>query len=250
MYTSFYIGALLSITKIGEFLNEDVSSYQKLLESGRIMLKDSLYNGEYFYRKIKWQGLKAPNPLKLTPNSWNSNYSNEAKILLEKEGPKYQYGKGCLSDSVLGFWIARMCTLEDPLDASLIRSHVKAVYKYNLNHNWSDHANPQRPTYALGNEGGLLLCTWPNGGKLSLPFVYSNEVWTGIEYQVASHLMVMGEVEKGLAIDSKIGDFKSFISTVTGFGNVGLKDGKPFITIVIGNLDVKKVMVSGIEQKL
>ncbi|WPU93603.1 GH116 family glycosyl hydrolase [Mucilaginibacter sabulilitoris] len=35
---------------------------------------------------------------------------------------------------------------------------------------------------------------------LSLPFVYSNEVWTGIEYQVASHLMLMGEVDKGLEI--------------------------------------------------
>lgn len=47
---------------------------------------------------------------------------------------------------------------------------------------------------------GLLLYTWPKGGMLSLPFVYSNEVWTGIEYQVASHLMMKGEVEKGLDI--------------------------------------------------
>lgn len=123
------------------------------------------------------------------------------------------------------------------MDASLIRSHVNAVYKYNL----SDHANPQRPTYALGNECGLLLCTWPNGGKLSLPFVYSNEVWTGVRYDAVDHI---------LYIDSKIGDFKSFISTETGFGNVGLKDGKPFITIVYGNLNVKKVMVSGTELKL
>ncbi len=56
----------------------------------------------------------------------------------------------------------------------------------------SGHANPQRPSYACGDEGGLLLCTWPKGGELSLPFVYSNEVWTGIEYQVASHLMLLG----------------------------------------------------------
>jgi hypothetical protein len=35
---------------------------------------------------------------------------------------------------------------------------------------------------------------------LSLPFVYSNEVWTVIEYQAASHLMMMGEVDKGLDI--------------------------------------------------
>ena len=56
------------------------------------------------------------------------------------------------------------------------------------------------PAYACGDEGGLLLCTWPKGGKLSLPFVYSDEVWTGIEYQVASHLMLMGLVEEGLEI--------------------------------------------------
>jgi hypothetical protein len=45
-----------------------------------------------------------------------------------------------------------------------------------------------------------LLCTWPRGGKLSLPFPYSNEVWTGFEYQVASHLIMTGQVEEGLAI--------------------------------------------------
>ena len=73
-------------------------------------------------------------------------------------------------------------------------------HKYNLCPDLSEHANPQRPTYALGKEGGLLLCTWPKGGELSLPFVYSDEVWTGIEYQVASHLMLMGHVEKGLEI--------------------------------------------------
>ena len=33
-----------------------------------------------------------------------------------------------------------------------------------------------------------------------MPFVYSNEVWTGIEYQVASHLMMLGLVQEGLEI--------------------------------------------------
>ena len=164
----------------------------------------------------------------------------------------------------------------------------------------SDHVNPQRPAYALGNEGGLLLCTWPKGGKLSLPFVYSNEVWTGIEYQVASHLMLEGLVEKGLEIvrtcrdrydgrirnpfneyecghwyaramssyglmqgltgvrfdaidqtlyiDSKIGkSFKSFLATETGFGTVGLQNGKPFIDVKWGHITVNHCMVSGVD---
>jgi len=302
MCTSFYLGALLSVSQMGEFLNEDVSKYHALLESGRMFMKDSLYNGEYFFQKIQWQGLKAPNPVEMSKNRWNSNYSDEAQVLLKNEGPKYQYGKGCLSDGVLGFWLARMCGLDNPMDTTFIKSHLNSVYKYNMKHDLSEHANPQRPSYALGKEGGLLLCTWPKGGKLSLPFVYSNEVWTGIEYQVASHLILLGEVEKGLDIvrtcrkrydgqvrnpfdeyecghwyaramssygllqgltgvrydavdhtlyiDSKIGDFESFISTETGFGNVSLLKGKASFNMVYGNLDVKKIIVSGVEQRL
>ena len=33
-----------------------------------------------------------------------------------------------------------------------------------------------------------------------MPFVYSDEVWTGIEYQVASHLIAEGGVDEGLEI--------------------------------------------------
>ncbi len=46
----------------------------------------------------------------------------------------------------------------------------------------------------------MLLCSWPKGGKPSLPFIYSDEVWTGIEYQVAAHLIMMGRVKEGLTI--------------------------------------------------
>jgi len=52
----------------------------------------------------------------------------------------------------------------------------------------------------MGNDGGLLLCTWPKGGQTAIPFIYSNEVWTGIECQVASHLMLEGMVDEGLEI--------------------------------------------------
>jgi hypothetical protein len=52
----------------------------------------------------------------------------------------------------------------------------------------------------MGHEPGLLLCSWPRGGKPTLPFVYSDEVWTGIEYQVASHLIAEGFLNEGLTI--------------------------------------------------
>jgi uncharacterized protein (DUF608 family) len=295
MCTGFYLGALKAITEMGKFLAADVNKYQALYEKGRKIIETELYDGEYFIQKIKWQGLNAPDPITLSTGSWNSDYSEEAKELLQKEGPKYQYGKGCLSDGVLGAWIAEMCGINDVIDNSKVASHLKSVHKYNFKPDLTDHSNPQRPSYALGNEGGLLLCTWPKGEMLSLPFVYSNEVWTGIEYQVASHLMVTGEKEKALEIvracrdrydgktrnpfdeyecghwyaramssygmlqgltgvrydavtrqmfiNSKIGNFTSFISTETGFGNIGMKSGKPFLDTVYGEISVKNFVM-------
>ncbi len=57
-------------------------------------------------------------------------------------------------------------------------------------------------------------------------------------------------VDKTLYIDSKVGDFTSFISTETGFGTVSLKKGKPALNIVYGKLPVKKALVSGKEVQL
>jgi uncharacterized protein (DUF608 family) len=198
MHNSFYLGSLNAFIAMSEYLKEDASLYKELAAKGRAFTESELYNGEYFIQKIQWEGLRAESPTKLV--SWTVNYSDEAKRILEKEGPKYQYGTGCLSDGVLGSWISRVAGLEESLNPEKVKSHLAAVYKYNLKHDLSNHANPQRPSFAFGNDGGLLLCSWPHGGKLSLPFVYSDEVWTGIEYQVASHLMMAGEVEKGLDI--------------------------------------------------
>ena len=49
-------------------------------------------------------------------------------------------------------------------------------------------------------KSGLVLCTWPRGGMPLLPFPYSNEVWTGIEYQAAGHMILDGMVQEGLEV--------------------------------------------------
>jgi uncharacterized protein (DUF608 family) len=299
MCTSFYLGALSAISEMGKYLGEDVSKYAALYEKGKKAMETELWDGEYFIQQIKWTGLNAPDPVAASKGAWNTNYSPEAQALLQKEGPKYQYGKGCLSDGVLGSWLGEVSGLKSVIDSAKIDSHLASIYKYNFKKDLKNYPNPQRPSFALGHEGGLLLCTWPKGGALSLPFVYSNEVWTGIEYQVASHLMLHGQVEEGLDIvracrerydgsvrnpfdeyecghwyaramssyallqgltgvrydavdqmmyiDSRIGDFTSFLSTETGFGNVGLKNGKPFFNIAYGELNIKKFIVSGKE---
>ncbi|HEY8919273.1 MAG TPA: GH116 family glycosyl hydrolase, partial [Chitinophaga sp.] len=144
MCTSFYLGALRAFTEMSEHLHQDAADYKELYNKGRQQLETELYNGEFFIQKIQWTGLNAPDPVKA--QSFGGAYSPEALELLKKEGPKYQYGAGCLSDGVLGAWIARVCGLDDIMDAAKIKSHLAAVYKYNLRQDLSAHVNPQRPT--------------------------------------------------------------------------------------------------------
>jgi uncharacterized protein (DUF608 family) len=198
MCTSFYLGALQAGVVMAQALGDSVPIYEEILAKGRRLAETELYSGEYFIQRIEWKNLRAQNPLE--NKSMVGSYSQEAVTLFQKEGPKYQYGSGCLSDGVLGSWLALVCGVGEVLDRNKVASHLRAVHRYNLKKDLAQHANPQRPSYACGAEGGLLLCTWPKGGALSLPFVYSNEVWTGIEYQVASHLMALGMVPEGLDI--------------------------------------------------
>ena len=176
MCTSFYLGALTAFIEMSKTLKEPYKDYRALLTKGKKYMEDNLFDGEYFIQKIQWEGLEAPNPVNV--QSFGGAYSEEAIALLQKEGPKYQYGTGCLSDGILGMWMASVCGLPEVVDDEMVTSHLKAVHKYNLKTTLLDHYNPQRPTYACGEDGGLLLCSWPKGGALSLPFVYSNEVWT------------------------------------------------------------------------
>jgi hypothetical protein len=196
---SFYLGALAAMVRMGNALGDDVSHYEELLKNGSARLQKELYNGEYFIQIVQKEGLdQAFQPI--DPNEQSEAYRGTAETV-NQQGPKYQYDTGCLSDGVLGFWMARTCGIdEDLVDVNRVASHLAAVHKFNLKQDLSQHANPQRPTFAMGDEGGLLLCTWPLGGKPLLPFVYSDEVWTGIEYQVAAHLMMVGKLDEGLDI--------------------------------------------------
>lgn len=289
MCTSVYLGALAAAMRLAMECGEATELYEQLYARGKAYLEEELFNGEYFEQKIIWKGLQ--------DQVYLPDYTPEALQLLEAEGPKYQYGSGCLSDGIIGAWFAEMCGLGEIIDTAKVRSHLRSVYKYNLRHDLSSHANPQRPGYALGKEGGLLLCTWPRGGKLSLPFVYSNEVWTGIEYQVASHMLLLGDKEQALDIvrvcrdrydgtvrnpyneyecgnwyaramasygllqgwsgarydafeqvlylSARPGtDYRSFLSFDGGYATVGLCEGKPFIEVKSGAIQVDQIVVT------
>ncbi len=192
MITGFYLGALRAASEMALLCGDDNKLYLELCGKGRDYFENQLYNGEYFVQRAMWENLKIPFDISAEPE--------EVRELLEKEGPKYQYKNGCISDMLLGLWLAELAGLTDLIDEDKLTGALLSIYKYNYKPSLLGHVNTQRPGFASHRDGGLLLCSWPFDDKPSLPFVYSDEVWTGIEYQVASHLISKGFLDQGLDI--------------------------------------------------
>lgn len=187
MMGSFYLGALRAAEEMARHLGEQekADEYRAIYESGRAWMDEHLFTGEWYRQEVRPEGTQLDVPIE----NW----------------PKYQYGDGCLSDQMIGQWYARILGLGDLFDPDHVRETMASIFKYNWKHDLSEHPNPQR-IYALNDESGLLLCSWPSGGRPDLPFVYSDEVWCGIEYQVAGHLIYEGLVEEGLAVVKGVRD--------------------------------------------
>jgi hypothetical protein len=162
-------------------------------------MDQELFNGEYYEQKVEFCELKDQSFVESISAKKPSIPPSMLKIL-RKEGPKYQYGSGCLADGIIGAWMAGLYGISIPLDVNKVRSSIASIFRHNFRINLREHCNPQRPGYAIGEEAGLLICSWPNGGKPTLPFPYSDEVMTGMEYQVATHLISEGFVKEGVQI--------------------------------------------------
>ncbi|MCX6360938.1 MAG: GH116 family glycosyl-hydrolase [Armatimonadetes bacterium] len=176
MMGTLYLAALKAGAEMAEAMGEPdrAARFRDLCARGSEATTDRLWNGEYFTQTV------------IRPEG-------------ATEEPRYQYGAGCLSDHLLGQWFAEVVGLGHVLPGDKVRSALKAIHTHNFRPDLSAHASVQR-VYALNDEAGLLLCSWPNGGRPTYPFPYADEVWTGIEYQVAAHLLYEGLIEEGLSI--------------------------------------------------
>lgn len=128
---------------------------------------------------------------------WNGEYY--IQLLEEGTSLRSQHGAGCLADQLLGQLYARILNLGDLLPPEHVHSAIRSIFTHNFKSDFRNHVNVQR-TYVLNNEAGLIQCTWPIGGRPQFPFPYSDEVWTGSEYQVAAHLIYEGWVAEGLTM--------------------------------------------------
>ena len=194
MLGTFYLGALKAGAAMARHLGETerAQEYERVFESGRAWVEENLFTG-WWYRQIinAEAGPSSAHP---------SSHLREGETI-----PRYQYGEGCLSDQLIGQWYATMLGLGDLLDPTHVRITLKSIFRHNWRFDLSDHACLLR-AYALAREAGLLICTWPKVEQPPYPFWFSSEVWCGIEYQVASHMVYEGLLNEALSIVKGVRD--------------------------------------------
>ncbi len=173
---SLYLAALRAAEEMATRCAEPefAARCRRVFESGRKKSVERLWNGEYFVQQVD-----------LTAH------------------PKYQYADGCLADQLFGQGWARQVGLGDLYPPELVRTALRSIWNYC----WAPDVGPQTARhlperyFARRGEAGLFLCTWPKSRHLGENGVrYRDEIWSGIEYQVAGHMIWEGMVEEGLAI--------------------------------------------------
>jgi hypothetical protein len=80
-----------------------------------------------------------------------------------------------------------------------VQEALRSVFKYCWKPDLTGWKHAPR-AFAGAKDKGLIIVTWPKGGRPAGVMLYSDEVWTGIEYQVAAHLIYEGMIEEAFAV--------------------------------------------------
>ncbi len=142
---------------------------RKAHDAGRKLLDKECWNGEYYIQKY-----------------------NEQKV------SEYQYGSGCHSDQLMGQWWAFNLGFDYILPPEHVNKAIESIVKYNFRDSFE--GIEQFRCFASPTDSGLLNCTWPKGNIPEVPIRYTNEIWTGIEYEVSALCFYSGRLEEGFKI--------------------------------------------------
>ncbi|TKK71873.1 hypothetical protein FC093_02320 [Ilyomonas limi] len=173
---SLYLAALKAAGKMAEIMNDTAfaARCKQIAAAGEANTVKRLWNGEYFIQDVN---LKAH--------------------------PEYQYATGCLSDQLFGQTWNHLNHLGYIYPKEQVKQTLQSIWKYN----WApdvavqNKIHPPERTYASFGEPGLLVCTWPKSEHMGEKGVrYRDEVWTGIEYQVATNMIYENMIDEGLSI--------------------------------------------------
>jgi uncharacterized protein (DUF608 family) len=143
----------------------------------------------------RWQAVRRLGMKNQDEKLWNGQYY----IQIPDRPGANDYNTGCHADQLLGQWWAHMLDLGYLYPAPHVKAALAAVMKHNFHEKFAlVKQSPRR--YIPDDEGGLLICTWPRGGRPKPFIMYADETWTGIEYATAGAMLYEGLIDEARQI--------------------------------------------------
>ncbi|OQB42767.1 MAG: hypothetical protein BWY09_00409 [Candidatus Hydrogenedentes bacterium ADurb.Bin179] len=175
---TLYLAALLATERMAKAMEdaEFAEQCRQRYETGRAGYDAACWDGEYYYNVYD------------APESPDRDY-NRSNC----------WGPGCHADQLLGQWWANLLGLGPLLPEDHTTRALESIYQYCWRGRLDLPEHKQR-VFAHPWERGLLNCAWPKGGRPEHPILYCDEVWTGIEYEVAALLFQEKKVEQALQV--------------------------------------------------
>ncbi len=197
--TGFYHGALLAAAEMAEAVGDEDSAaqYRAIFQKGHAALDESTFNGEYYMQKVD---ITTPDCLLPYGKDTYNRYWNE-----ENGQVKYQYVSGCEIDQVVADWHTALMGLPQVFVPEHRKSALQAIYRNNFL-SMREISNPWR-VFAINDEKGTVMCTWPKGqDKPLIPLPYTEECMTGFEYAVACNMLQCGMEKEALELVEAVRD--------------------------------------------
>ena|SRR5579872_241590 len=189
----YYLAALRSCEEMARAVGDNSSAeYRRLFDQGSRWIDANLFNGQFYVQKIRGFAKNQIAP------ALRSDMGSE-----DTENPQYQVGEGCLVDQLVGQYLAEVAGLGPLLSQEHVRATLQSIYRYNYKRSMAEHDNVQR-TFVLNDEAALLVCDYGKAPRPRIPFPYYAEVFTGLEYTTASHMLYAGMIREGIECISAV----------------------------------------------
>ena len=174
---------------------------------------------------IEWHNIAEKSAQKQNEKLWNGSYF--IQIAAEKKATDYE--TACHSDQLLGQWWADQLGLGSLYPDYKIKAATEAILTHNFKSRLTNHNQGHR-TFALENEAGFVVSTWPNNDRTPYASGYSSEVWSTFEYTIGAALFKYNKTEDALTVlKSGFNRYNGKLKTgyIGAWGNFGFS-GNPF----------------------